>query len=398
MTGENNHREQQKGAKGMKGTPPEWDKVAQERLNEVCRALVRMGPMTFAQLGRLLGLKTQSHHGVLKQLIKHGWQSVIAVPYKSIYRSRRYPTGKAMKFIVRLTEQGTEEWSRREGTRGGTYVKPANIGRMLNVADMFVRLRTRGVLYDKWDMTRPQLSEGLHAIFKRKQDGQTLGMYLLPLEFEKHEETKVKAIHQGILRKVTQNSGKHAAVFFLVPSENYAMTLDILVSRKFLPGFPIHLLPLDIFLKDPENYLNGILDGESQALIEVTPYLKITEMVEDLTTMSGFPLLARMADGGYRYIDTYTNGHLQRVQNWYEGLQFFAQELSNTGAVPRASVYVYEPVMLEGVRKVLSKKDDLLTDVYPWPSVLPRVNMTPLTETAADDWSIFDQAFEGDSD
>lgn len=377
----------------MNLTPPGWDNVVQERINEICKALVRMGPMTYPQLGRLLRFRPTSHYAQVRQIVKHGWQSLRMVPYKSTFRSVRYPIGSTrMKHMVRLTEEAAVEWVRKEGLRSVTYIRPQHIGRMLNVADIFVHLRMRGVIYGEWDMMLPQMKEGLHATFRRNQDGITLGMYLLPLEFTKEENTKLRVIHQGIIRKVTQNLAKQSSMFFLVPAKNYALTLDILTKQKFLPP-GIHLLPLESFMADSAYFLHSLAEGEAGPHAEVWPYLNIAEVVEGHDTTTGHPTLVRMREGGYRYIDTYTNGDVRRMIHWSTSRKFYATELAGTGAVPRASVYVYDQVMLDGVTQLLSKQEDLLTDVYPWPSPLPRFYVAPITEDAEDDWSIFNHAF-----
>ncbi|MCF8567674.1 hypothetical protein LLE49_23420 [Alicyclobacillus tolerans] len=362
-----------------------WEEKTNLRADEVCKALVRMPLMTYVQIARLLSISPQQ----ARNLVKHAWDRLCEQPYHSKHRSSKFVVGShRLKVMVKLTEEAQKMWSEQERIISRSQVRPKDIDRVLSVMDILVELRWKGVLYDKWDMMLPQTtSEGLHAWLVRS-DGYKMGMYLLPTRYDEIEFAKRAVILRGIIRRVTQHIGV-SDTLFLVPTQQYENTLRIMTKLKN-DGQSLFLLPLEVFLTDPEWYLNAIADRERHGIQALWPLLDIQDTFT-FTAQYQYAALCKFGPRLYRFIDVYSNGSIDRVRAWQSAENAFAYQIPGTGEAATAWVYVYDQTMAEALVKIIGERD-IITEFYPWPNAVHATSSKPFEPLLSklDGWSLFD--------
>lgn len=189
-----------------------------------------------------------------------------------------------------------------------------------------------------------------------------MGMYLLPTRYE-IEFAKRAVILRGIIRRVTQHIGVSDTVF-LVPAQEYESTVRIMTKLKN-DGQSLFLLPLELFLADPEWYLNAIADRERHGMEALWPLLDVQETLP-FTAQYQYAELCKFGPWFYRFIDVYSNGSVDRVRAGQSAENAFAYQIPGSGEVATAWVYTYHPKMADALTSVLSGRDPII-EIYPWP-------------------------------
>jgi len=360
----------------------QWEALANERADELCRALVRMPLMTYKQVGTLLSVGPS----IARKIVADSWDRFTVLKYRDNYVSPRYSIAtKHLKSVITLTNATFNEWSEREGIQSKRFVRPEVYDRVLSVTELLIQMRLKGVLYDKWNFMWPQIAnEGLHAWVERKTDAHRIGVYLLPTKYKYDSYKTLVHTQRGILRRVTQHI-QSAETLFLVPAEQYAMSLRILTKLKY-EGIALFLLPLETFLNNPELHLNAIIDSDSQGSHTVMNHHQWFDRFP-LPGHYQYHALVRVEPDVYRFIEVYASGHIERLQSWLNDNKF-GYDVPDTGSIATAWVYAYDNVIAEGLRSVLAETANIV-DVKSWPV---NENIGDIPEEN-EDWSIFDDVW-----
>jgi hypothetical protein len=353
-------------------TAEAWETLAERRANEVCRALVRMGVMTHAQVARLLNV----HGQIATDLVRNRWDRFEVqrkVP-KRITQGRYMVPGNRLLSLVRLSDEAMAEWATRERlTRVRNRVSPDVLAQTLNLVELLIRLRHDGLVYDRWDMMLPQNEdEGLHAWLVKKDDNQfKIGLFLLPMKLNAVDKGKKGLIFHGTLRRVIQHSTVENTLF-LVTRAYYETALRPLCTIERV-GRHFYLLPFESFMAHPGWYLDAILNGDlMQRKVLVDDILDWEDSLM-VPVQHNFAALLGFDDGRYRFVDTYVDGSIDRVRNWRT--YTLGYQVPKTAAVAGADVYVFDETMRDGLQKLLSMKDrktheSSMVEVHPWPDGL----------------------------
>lgn len=362
-----------------------WEKITNERADELCKALIRMPLMTYKQVANLLSVGPT----MARRIVKHSWNIFTEHPYRERYISPRYTIGsRNIKTVIGLSESAFEEWGSKEGIQSRRMVKGEDVDRVLSVSDLLVKLRLKHVLYDKWDLMLPQEgTEGLHGWLKRVSDGHRLGLYLLPTRYNKEATNKnLFFMQRGIIRRVTQNIHTEETLF-LVPTEQYEMTLR-LMTKITTAGVSLFLLPIESFLTHPSMYLNAIIDRDVQGFNDIVNHIQLNDRLF-VPGQYEYRALGRVAPDTYRFVDVYANGSIDRIRSWSQESNKIAYNVPETGAAATAWVYAYDKVLEDGLRAVL-KHDRSIVEVNPWPVT----TIGRLSDDRDGDWSFFDDAWD----
>ncbi|MCL6599564.1 MAG: hypothetical protein K6T81_12605 [Alicyclobacillus macrosporangiidus] len=361
----------------MGRTAEAWETLAEQRADEVCRALVRLGVMTHAQVARLLNV----HGQIATDLVRNMWDQFEVqrkVP-KNITKGRYVVPGNRLMSLVRLNRDVMAQWAAREQlARTRNHVPSDVLAQTLNLVELLIRLRHDGLIYDKWDIMLPQNGdEGLHAwLVKKGEKGEEdfkIGLFLLPMKLTPAEQSKKGMIFHGTLRRVIQHSTVKNTLF-LATREYYETALRPLSTIEII-GRHFYLLPWESFKAHPGWYLDAIVRGDHiqrKALVDDTIDWEDSLMVP---VQHRFAALLGFDDGRYRFVDTYVDGSIDRVRNWRTFT--LGYQVPKTAAVAGADVYVFDETMRDGLEKLLSMKDrktheSSIVEVHPWPDGMIR--------------------------
>ena len=326
------------------------EETLQARTEEASRALARVGIMTHAQIGRLLGV----HHVVEQRVVTRnidGFTEQGRISTKIAQQSWTVPGNRVMH-LVRLTREAAAEWAEREGLpRVPYYVSGAKTqAQRLNVAEILIGLRHAGVLYEKWDMMLPKdPSGGVHSLLVRHENGFRLGLYLLPDRYEKGSTRSIRYSLQNTTYPVVQSPSAQTTLF-LVKREYYATALRVLSRPEGEAHF--YLLPLESFLEEPEWYLEAIAtQDQAQRKSLVDGVLGDCEGFGVPAHHNYYPALLKLDEWTYRFVDTWVNGSITRVRQWREDKDKY--QVSGVGRIALAHVYVYDETMRKSLDRVV---------------------------------------------
>ena len=364
----------------------EWDQVADERADEVCRALIRLGIMTHGQITRLLDV-----HPMTEWRLTHrrNWDRFVEQKKISSEARRRYTVPTRISGLVRLTDSALAQWANREGLqRVENYVRSEMLGQRLNLVEVLIQMRHAGLLYDRWDLMLPQAKpsrgfakthEGLHAWLVRREDqnhGEVkLGLFILPTRFAGKEDMKKGYILSGTMRQVLQHSGPGRTIL-LATRENYPLILRLLLNKQNLSeqdaGF--YLLPYESFLEHPGWFLESLVTAESvqrTSLVEECFDGQYQEVRGGHGPMYG--ALVKQ-DGVYIVIDTWVAGSIDRARQWKQDEDGYVVPNLERPQVAIPHVFVQDATMLTSLeaalhprKKQYGKYTSCVVETEPWP-------------------------------
>lgn len=386
----------------MGGNAQAWRTQAKVRADEVGRALIRMGYATNGQLARLLNIDVKQ----MQRLVSREW-NLFSVQRKlpiGIAGGRYIILGNRVPTLIQLSSTAVREWAEQEGLRKfQTVIRMDRVPQRLNMMELLIRLRHRGLLYETWDMMLPQDErEGLHAwLTKANEPEYKLGVFLLPMRFTNVEEAQKGHIFQGILRRVTQNSNVENTLF-LVTRAYYAAALRSLTVFNKKDGVRFFLLPLESFTERPESYLDAIVTNENQSRHTLIEERMQYRKKHAMPGHYDYAALLEFEHSRYRFVDAYVNGSIDRVRSWFNNT--IGYQIPNTGHVATAGVYVPDDIVREALGAVLGMKrkgryEASIVQVHPWPEATSEIGVKvarPLAQenSVLDDeewWRVFNE-------
>ena len=375
----------------------EWDQMAEERADEVCRALVRVGVMTHGQIARLLNVHPMTE---LRLTQRRWWDRFEDQAKVSREARRRYRVANRISGLVHLTDSALTMWATREGLNSTTnYIRPASLGAMLNVAEVLIRMRHEGTLYDRWDLMMPRTSEdatkeSLHAWLIRREDEEydeiRLGLFILPMRFKTGEDSKKGSILSGTMRQVLQHSTTKRTIL-LVTRQYYPTILQMLLNTERLrsqdTGF--YLLPYESFLEHPSWFLESLVQAEREqrkSLVRTCFSGQQQEVRGGHGPMYG--ALVKQ-DGVYSVIDTWVAGSIDRARQWKQDEAGYVVPNLERPQIAIPHVFVQDATMLTSLeaalhprKKQYGKYTSCVVETEPWPDDV----ITP------DEWPPYAQA------
>ena len=378
----------------------EWDALASKRADEVCRALVRIGAMTYAQMGRLLQIDTKTASRLVRRTCWDRFEEQTKI--SSVMR-RRYRVASHVTRLVRLSDVTLEHWANREGlTRARNYIRPELLGATLAIAEILISMRRDGMLYDKWDIMLPQTTdrnnagdkEGLHAWLIRHEDDDydeiRLGLFVLPTKLMAAEDGRKGLILSGTMRQVLQHATTDRTIL-LASREYYGTILRLLLNKEALrqqdAGF--YLLPYESFLEHPGWFLESLVTAESvqrTSLVEECFDGQYEQVRGGHGPMYG-ALVKR--DGVYSVVDTWVDGSIDRARQWKQDEAGYVVPNLERPQVAIPHVFVQDATMLTSLeaalhprKKQYGKYTSCVVETEPWPDDV----ITP------DEWPPYAQA------
>jgi hypothetical protein len=324
--------------------------------------------MTFAQMGRLLGLQQNTverlvaaKHDVFE--VKH--------PPKSMKRGR-YEVPNRVRGLVRLTDEALEEWRvRDELQRVRNHVPPEMLPQTLKIAELFNSLYQAGELYGRWDLQLP-LMPGLHAeLIRQSEPKQTLGVFVQPDRLNVDEQRNSKRIVGSIARQVAgvvhkgTAKGQVSRVLFLSTPRYFYATLDAIAHLRS-GGCHCYAIPFESFMSNPSWYLTAIAQEERPMRQSLLEHLPTTERLRGLRNDYAATVLI---EDRYRMVDVFCSGSADKVRQWLSETKGVATHDPKRDAVGR--VYVENETMRVALEKILSDRrrhhEPSIVEVYPWP-------------------------------
>ncbi len=359
------------------GKADEWEQLALERKDEICRALVRIPAISYGQISRMLGIGRNR----ARDLVWNMWGKLEEANFnpEKHRAGQRYVAGSnRMKHLVRMDEDEQEDWERSTGIHSALkQIKVGHVGRLLLTMDILIAMYQKGMLYELWDIMMPQEEvQSLHASILNRQTGHSIGVFLLPNYYPK--DTSVKTVINGIMYKLMQNIAVDE-VLLLTPLKHYETTYQMVSKLKDASSFRLYLLPFESFVKEPDWFLPEIM-GVSSGIDAV-----MGDVVEELPVplqYEAFQKLVRLKEVGYRLIDVWTSGSIEAVTAWLDEKwrdRGIGYQIGGAMAIPR--VYIYDEVMLSTITKIVDKRNYQI-EVMGWPG-------REQTEVAKDDEGAF---------
>lgn len=364
-----------------------------ERADEAARAIARIGVMTYAQIGRLLGIPQLT----VERLVAYQPDIfTVKSPPKSMKRGR-YEISNRIQKVIGVTKEALAKCEQQEKLqRVRSQVSAEVLPQTLKVAEVLVGLKRGGELYTKWDVQLPMI-RGLHAELIHTEDPeQRIGVFVQPDRLSVGERSNAKRIMGSITRQVAGVVYKATAydsvsqILFLCSSEFYYETLDAL-SRLDYERCYFYAVPYDAFIRNPSCFLESIVHGEKRWKGPLLEYLNYTK---ELPGRRGDYFATVLIEDRYRMVDVFCNGSADKVRQWLSETKGVPTPDPRRDAVGR--VYVENETMRAALEKILSDRrrhqEPSIVEVYPWPEGMD--DSSTKSAVVEDDWDEWnDEAF-----